>query len=148
MHSYVTNDYLLQKGLLKGVYRPVPPENRGRDFWQFLGKWQKNIAIFCIWQFGNFFAISCNFSCFVQFFMFLFLASLRSTFFLIHKKKKKMILYFKKKKIEIEKQIEIKKFFLRIQNIKNIINCDLEIFEKNDIFWQVLRKKWQFSSNF
>ena len=35
---------------------PVPPENRGRDFWQFLGKWQFFGQFFALWQFGNFFA--------------------------------------------------------------------------------------------
>ena len=74
--------------------RPVPPENRGRDFWQFLWKWRflaisMKMAIFCI------LAIFCNF---LQFFMFFvqFFAIFNvfvprifeiDCFFLIYKKK-------------------------------------------------------------
>ena len=38
-----------------GLLRSVPPENHGRNCWQFLGKWQFFWQIFVLWQFGKFF---------------------------------------------------------------------------------------------
>ena len=66
----------------------VPLENRGRGFWQFLGKWQF-VCILAIWLFCL--QTLAIFNVFVHFLMFFSPPIIEIDFFLIYKKAKKQI---------------------------------------------------------